>query len=93
MTALEINAEIYQNLGYLADNVDYMQTVLNFLKKLSLKKRTSTAKATIAPVTKFKVDMSRPLPTDQYVGILHTTREDDEKAKEDYMKEKYERYL
>lgn len=84
---MEINAEIYRNLGYLADNEDYMQTVLNFLKRLSLKKRTTQAKAT--PVKKFKVDKSRPLPTDKYVGILKTTREDDEKAKEDYMREKY----
>lgn len=91
MTALEINAEIYQNLGYLADNEDYLQTVLSFLKKLSLKKSKSTTKA--APVKKFKVDMSRPSALDEYAGILHTTREDDEKAKEEYMKEKYGRYL
>lgn len=87
MTAVEVNAEIYRNLGYLADNEDYMETVLNFLKKLSLKKRTAQSKAT--PTKKFKVDMSKPSSLDQFAGILHTTREDDEKTKEEYMREKY----
>lgn len=91
MRATEINAEIYRNLGYLADNEDYMQEVLTFLKKLSLKKRENTAKA--APLKKFKVDMNRPSALDKYAGILHTTREEDEKAREEYMKEKYGRYL
>lgn len=87
MTATEINAEIYRNLGYLADNEDYMQTVLNFLKKLTVKKRNAQAKS--VTVKKFKVDMSSRSSLDQFAGILNTTREDDEKAKEEFMKEKY----
>lgn len=91
MTAIEINAEIYRNLGYLADSEDYLKTVLSFLKKLSLKKRNSMAKA--EPIKKFKVDMNRPSEMDKFKGMLTSSREDDEKAREDYMKEKYGRYL
>lgn len=93
MTAIELNAEIYRNLGYLADSEDYLQAVVNFLKGLAQKKRSKDASTASTPVKKFKVDMSRPLPSDKYVGMLHSTREDDEKAREEYMKEKYGRYL
>lgn len=90
MTTTQINAEIYQNLGYLADSEDYMKKVLTFLKKLSLQKRSASVNKS---TKKIVVDMSRPLPTDKYVGIISSSREDDEKAKEQYMKEKYGRYL
>ncbi len=90
MTATQINAEIYQNLGFLADSEDYMQKVLDFLKKLSFQKRSNTAKKTS---DKIFVDVSKPLPTDKYVGLISSSREDDERAKEQYMREKYGRYL
>ena len=41
MTAIELNAEIYRNLGYLADNEDYLRDILNYLKKLTIKKKAS----------------------------------------------------
>lgn len=41
MTAIELNAEIYRNLGYLADNEDYLRDILNYLKKLTIKKKAT----------------------------------------------------
>lgn len=90
MTTMQINAEIYRNLGYLADSDDYMNKVLNFLKKLSRQKRQSAKKVADG---KIHVDVSKPLPSDKYVGLVSSNREDDEKALEEYMKEKYGMYL
>lgn len=90
MTATQINAEIYRNLGFLADSEAYMQRVLTFLKKLSFEKENGTAKA---EVQKIKIDRNRPLPTDPFVGIASPNREDDEKARKAYMEEKYGQYL
>lgn len=42
-----------------------------------------------AMVRKIHVDRSRPLPSDKYVGIITASREDDEKAREEYLTEKY----
>lgn len=89
MTASQINAEIYQNLGYLADSEDYMSKVLKYLKKLSLQKSRASKKNE----EKVFVDLSRPLPSDKYVGVISSSREDDEKALEQYMREKYQAYL
>lgn len=90
MTTWQINAEIYQNLGYLADSENYMTKVLAFLKKLSSQKRSESAKSAD---NKIVVDMTRPLPTDKYVGQASPNREDDEKAREKYMRKKYGMYL
>ncbi len=89
MTASQINAEIFRNLGYLADSEDYMNKVLKYLKKLSLQKSRASKK----DEEKFFVDMSRPLPSDKYVGLISSRREDDERALEQYMREKYKAYL
>lgn len=89
MTSAQINAEIYHNLGYLADSEDYMSKVLVFLRKLSLQKSRASKNSN----EKIFVDLSRPLPSDKYVGIVSPNREDDEKALEQYMREKYSMYL
>ena len=78
MTASQINAEIFRNLGYLADSEDYMNKVLKYLKKLSLQKSRATKKNE----GKIFVDLNRPLPSDKYVGLISSNREDDEKALE-----------
>lgn len=89
MTVSQINAEIYQNLGYLADSEDYMSKVLKYLKKLSLQKSRASKKNE----EKVFVDLSRPLPSDKYVGVISSNREDDGKALEQYMRKKYQAYL
>lgn len=86
MTAMQINAEIYRNLGYLADSENYLQKALDFLKKLSWQKASESKDTT---VKKIHVDRSRPLPTDKYVGIITASREDDEKARGEYLTKKY----
>lgn len=78
MTASLINAEIFRNLGYLADSEDYMNKVLKYLKKLSLQKSRATKKNE----GKIFVDLNRSLPSDKYVGLISSNREDDEKALE-----------
>lgn len=88
MTTAQINAEIYRNLGYLADSEDYMSRVLNFLKKLSLQKSKADEKEDV-----IYVDINRPLPSDKYVGLASPNREDDAKSLEKYMREKYSMYL
>lgn len=90
MTATQINAEIYRNLGFLADSETYMQRVLTFLKKLSFEKKSGASKSEVKKIT---IDRSRPLPTDPFVGIASPNREDDEKARKAYMEEKYGQYL
>lgn len=86
MTASQINVEIYRNLSYLADSETYLQKALDSLKKLSRQKR-SEAKS--GAIKKIHVDRKRLLPTDKYVGIISASREDDEKAREEYMTQKY----
>ncbi|MDD6552683.1 MAG: hypothetical protein PUF37_03725 [Prevotellaceae bacterium] len=90
MTAMQLNAEIFNNLSYLEDNEDYLHQALDAIKAI-VKKKKNSVKAT--PVKKFKVDKSIPLPTDEFVGIASPNPEDDIKAKEEYFKEKYGRYL
>lgn len=90
MTTLQINAEIARNLNYLSDNEKYLQKVLDFLKKLSRQKRKDTKNGA---VKKIHVD-DGPLPTDKYLDMFPpSTREEDEKLKEEYMKDKYRIYL
>lgn len=90
MTTMQINAEIYRNLGYLADSDDYLSEALDFLKQLSRQKRKA-AKADA--VKKIKVT-DGPLPTDKYIGLFEpSSQEEDEKLKEEYMREKYGMYL
>lgn len=86
MTALQINAEIYRNLGYLADSETYLQQALNFLRKLSRQKEQDGVNP---DVKKIHVDRTRPLPSDKYVGIITSSKEEDEKAREEYLTQKY----
>lgn len=90
MTTMQINAEIYRNLGYLADSDDYLSKALDFLKKLSRQKRKD-AKAGV--VQKIHVT-DGPLPTDKYIGLFELADpKEDEKLKEEYMRQKYGMYL
>lgn len=86
MTTIDINAEIYRNLGYLADSETYLQKALDFLKKLSWQKENDTENSEIK---KIHVDRTRPLPSDKYVGIITSSREDDKKARKEYLTKKY----
>lgn len=87
---MQINAEINRNLTFLGDSDFYLQKVLDFLKSLS-KQKKHDAKATT--IKKIHVE-DGPLPTDKYLGMFSpSTREDDERLKEEYMREKYGRYL
>ena len=90
MTTMQLNAEIFNNLSYLEDNEHYLHQALDAIKEIVRKKRDN-AKTT--SVKKFKADLSQPLPTDEFVGLASPIREDDVKAKEQYFKEKYGRYL
>lgn len=91
MTTFQLNAEIFKNLSYLEDNEDYLRQALDFIKKLAHKKATAQVDSS---AKKIKVYMSQPTGLEEFLPLFkHTTREDDEKAKEKYMREKYAEYL
>ena len=90
MTTMQLNAEIFNNLSYIEDNEHYLHQALDAIKAIVRKKRDN---AKTISVKKFKADLSQPLPTDEFVGLASPKREDDVKAKEQYFKEKYGRYL
>lgn len=87
---MQINAEINRNLSYLGDSDFYLQKVLDFLKSLSVQKRSNTKTSTVK-----KIHVTDgPLPTDKYIGMFEpSSPEEDEKLKEEYMREKYGMYL
>ncbi len=64
MTALELNAAVYQELQAISGNEDYMRQVLDLIKKL-----TKLSKSTDARAEKIKVDPSRPSALDKFVGM------------------------
>lgn len=86
MTTMQINAEIIRNLNFLSDSESYLKKALESLRKLSRQKKAD-ANAT----KKIHVD-DGPLPTDKYLGLFSDSLQD-EKLKEEYMKEKYGMYL
>jgi hypothetical protein len=88
MTAFELNAAVYQGLQAISGNENYMQQVLDLIKKL-----TKQSKTTNNNIHKIHIDLSRPSSLDEFVGMVSSNREDDKKAKEQYFKEKYEKYL
>lgn len=90
MTTTQINAEIHRNLGYLADNDAYLQKALDFLRKLSKQKQND---AQAMRTKKIHIE-DETLPTDKYLGLFSSSsREDDEKQREVYLRKKYNKYL
>jgi hypothetical protein len=87
MTAFEINAQVYHNLGLIANNETYMKAVLDLINKFVGEKEAKEA------TKKIHVKKDRPSSLEKYAGIFSSSREDDEKNREEYMREKYGRYL
>lgn len=85
MTAIEVNAEIYRNLGYLSKDEGYLRLAMKELKKLVLQMKNERKQ-----VSSQKIKVKRmPLSIDKYVGIASPNREDDKYALEEYLSQKY----
>lgn len=84
MSTLEINAEIYRNLGFIADSEAYLKQALDALRKIaSLKKQATTTRDV-------KIHLRRdPLPTASFVGSIPSDRAADDEAREEYARTKY----
>lgn len=88
MTTLELNAEIYRNLGYLANDESYLQRALTMLKELVGQKKLDAQTAKPETIKKIKVTETT-LPTDKFVGFFGKDRDEDKKMIEEYLAEKY----
>jgi hypothetical protein len=90
MTAFELNAEVYSALQGIAGNENYMQQVLDFIKKLTHRDSQKLATA----VNKIHVDRDKTLSLEKYLPLFDPSDGlDDDKLKEEYMHEKYKEYL
>lgn len=87
MTAFEINAEVYHNLGLIANDETYMKAVLDLINKFIGEKKSKEE------TKKIHVKRNQPSSLDKYVGIFSSSREDDEKSREEYMREKYGKHF
>lgn len=86
MTTLQLHTEIHRALTDLADSESYLQKALHALQSLAKQKMRETKET---PPKKLRVDRSRPLPTDKYVGFVSAPHKEDEQALADYMADKY----
>ena len=48
MSTTSLNAELFRQLSYIADDENYMKKVLNYIKKLASQKEKETAADTLA---------------------------------------------
>lgn len=87
MTSFELNAEIYRNLGYLANDEGYLRKALALLKELVGQKKSAVK--TTHTIKKIKVKETT-LPGEEFVGIFSKNREDDKKLLDEYLMEKYQ---
>lgn len=84
MSTLELNAEIYRNLGFIADSEVYLKQALDALKKITSIKQRDETKAT----TKIRI-RREPLPTAAFVGSIPVDRSADAEAREEYAHTKF----
>ena len=87
MTTFELNAEIYRNLGCLANDEGYLRKALALLKELVGQKKSAVK--TTHTIKKIKVKETT-LPGEEFVGIFSKNREDDKKLLDEYLMEKYQ---
>ena len=48
MSTTGLNAELFRQLSYIADDENYMKKVLNYIKKLAIQKEKETTADTLA---------------------------------------------
>lgn len=84
MSTLEINMEIYRNLGFIADSETYLKQALDALRRIASLKKQATAKSDV------KIHLRREsLPTASFVGSIPSDRAADDEAREEYARTKY----
>ncbi len=76
MTAFELNAAVYQGLQAISGNEDYMRQVLDLIKKLTKRSKTTVINNT----KKIRVDLNRPSSLDEFVGMASPDNKDDKRT-------------
>lgn len=89
MTTLQLNKELARQMKLISDDKELMRKVLDYVKSLTGQKKNTETQTSIGSDDLIHVDFSVPLPSDKYVGMISASREDDKKALEEYLSEKY----
>lgn len=84
MTTLQLNNELARQMGLISDNKDLMRKVLDYVKSLTKQMKSAETKTANYSDELIHVDQSIPLPSDKYIGMVSASRENDEKALEEY---------
>ena len=87
MTTLQIDNELASQLRLISANNDLKKKVLDYIKNLT--GHAKNAKSATHDGGWIHVNRNIPLPSDRYVGIISSSREDDERDLEEYLTEKY----
>lgn len=87
MTTLQIDNELASQLRLISANNDLKKKVLDYIKNLT--GHAKEAKSATHDDGLIHVNRNIPLPSDRYVGIISSSREDDERDFEEYLTEKY----
>lgn len=89
MTTLQLNKELAQQMGLISGNNELMRKVLDYVKSLTRQLKQTDTKREVKSDGLIHIDPTIPLPSDKFVGMVSSSREDDEKALEEYLAEKY----
>lgn len=87
MTTLQIDNELASQLNLISADYDLKKKVLDYIKSLTGYAKKAQASAHNDGL--IHVNRNIPLPSDRYVGIISSSREDDERDLEEYLTGKY----
>lgn len=76
-------------MGLISGNNELMRKVLDYVKSLTRQLKQTDTKREVKSDGLIHIDPTIPLPSDKFVGMVSSSREDDEKALEEYLAEKY----
>lgn len=76
-------------MGLISGNNELMRKVLDYVKSLTRQLKQTDIKGEAKSDGLIHIDPTIPLPSDKFVGMVSSSREDDEKALEEYLAEKY----
>lgn len=89
MTTLQLDNELDYQMGLIASNYKLKRKVLDYIKSLTAPLNSAKISAAKHDDGLIHIDPTIPLPSDKYVGMITAPREDDDKALEDYLSDKY----
>lgn len=89
MTTLQLDNELASQLQLISSNYGLKRKVLDYIKSLTGNTKKTKTKVSNKDDGLIHIDPTIPLPSDKFVGMVSASREDDEKALEEYLSEKY----